>query len=318
MGFFGALAAAVKVAQKKAKDDWIANKAKNLTNNEKLSCCMKKPTPFGIGTQTATSDVNISPSVVTLLPTFDGNIVTTFNLGDPAVVASLCGTTWDNGNNTCDDVAQDFCKVMGDDPRCTCLSNPPLPTDPPQLQALKANPLCYSRDCLTNGWQPTGLRGRPCPSITICKQKFGTDGNNNIATENVSVQNCGGGAVIPPTTTTPPSGGTGGSTTTPPSGGTGGGGGSGSTVTTPDGRDITTDANGNVVITQPTLFDEAKKNWEIIVIVVLVLALAISYSGGEASPSQTQYQTQNQTQYQTQNQTQYPPQQPQQMYPPQY
>jgi len=105
---------------------------------------------------------------------------------------SICtkyGTAAKGG--TCDEMYQDFCRANKDDPRCSCYNTMAAsPNDSVSMQALKANPLCWSNACLMNGYQPYSLKNRDCPHVTVCKNQASTFGNSNISQDNITVITC--------------------------------------------------------------------------------------------------------------------------------
>jgi len=107
------------------------------------------------------------------------------------VNSQMCKNYWGKSNSgSCDAFMENWCKNHPKDDKCSCYGQKPNPNDPPEIKYLKANPACYSYKCNTVGYKPIGVRQIKCPDITICRQTLGADGDSNIMSNNVIIQDC--------------------------------------------------------------------------------------------------------------------------------
>jgi hypothetical protein len=106
---------------------------------------------------------------------------------------NMSATCVDRRNELNESLIQRFCANKPNDPLCACYAPPPEYA----IQYAGVAP-CWNKKCADGGYIPMNMRN-PCPPITICQQKLGTEGNSNMLTNNVIVQDCPSYITVKPT-----------------------------------------------------------------------------------------------------------------------
>jgi hypothetical protein len=108
--------------------------------------------------------------------------------------SSTCGVYWGKNNSgECDVIMGEYCINNQNDPVCSCYNylESDNDTDPPEVKLAKARPDCFIKTCNTDGYMPTNLKNRQCPSLKICKQNMDMLGGDQNVTSNIEIlQNC--------------------------------------------------------------------------------------------------------------------------------